>query len=98
MIINVRLGVAYYNQDFFNIKLRYDMYFGPNNSIIDVYLGSWNTIPIQARIDRTTQPNRTPRIMMGKIYTNWVQNSHQQGESLTVEILNPNHPNSLLII
>ena len=97
MIINARLGVAYYNLGFFNIKLRYDMYFGPNNSIIDVYLGSWNTIPIKARIDRTTQPNRTPRIMMGITYTNWVQVNHQQGENLTVEILNPNYPNSILL-
>jgi hypothetical protein len=35
--------------------------------------------------------------MIGKIYTTWVQNSHQQGEDLTVEILNPNYPNSILL-
>lgn len=97
MTFNIRLGVAYQNLGFVNIRLRYDMYFGQNSSIINVYLGSWDATPIQARIDRTTQPNRTPRIMMGKNYTNWVQSNHQQGDNLTIEILNLNYPNSILL-
>jgi len=46
MVFNITLGLAYYNQGFINIKQRYNEYFGQNNSIITVYLGSWNEIPI----------------------------------------------------
>lgn len=97
MVFNITLGVAYYSQGFINIKQRYNEYFGQNNSIITVYLGSWNEIPIEARIDRTAQPTGTPRIMMGIFYTTWVQQNHRQGDDLIIEILNPTYPNSILI-
>ena len=81
--------------DIFRKKSQYN--FGQNNSIIIVYLGSWNQIPIEARIDRTAQPTSTPRIMMGTFYTTWVQQNHRQGDNLIIEILNSNYPNSILI-
>jgi hypothetical protein len=98
MTFNIRLGAAFYNQGFIYIKKRYQEYFGSHDSNIKIYLGSWNEVPLEGRINRTAQPSGSPRIMMGITYTNWVQINHQQGENLTVEILNPNHPNSILII
>ena len=97
MIFTVRLGIAYYNQGFINIKQRYQEYFGDDGSLIIVYFGSWNSTPLEANINRRAQPTGTPRIMMGVFFTNWVQQNHQQGENLIVEILNPNFPNSILI-
>lgn len=97
MTFIITLGTAYFNQGFINIKVRYNDYFGPHNSIINVYLGSWGVVPFEARINRTAQPLGTPRIMMGYNYTHWVQQNHIQGENLICEILNPNYPNSILL-
>ena len=97
MIFNVSLGMAFYNQGFIYIKKRYQEYFGSHDSIIDIYLGSWNEVPIEGRINRTAQPGESPRIMMGTFYTTWVQQNHRQGDNLIIEILNSNYPNSILI-
>lgn len=97
MIFNITLGTAFYNQGFIYIKTMYQEHFGPHDSLIDVYLGSWDEVPFEAIINRTAQPSESPRIMMGTFYTSWVQQNHQIGEDLIVEILNPNFPNSILL-
>lgn len=97
MIFNITLGEAYFNQGFINIRKIYQEYFGPHGSIINVYLGSWNVIPYEAIISRTDQPRQYPRIRLRINYTRWVQQIHQQGDNLIIEILNPDYPNSILI-
>jgi|688.fasta_scaffold1061649_2 hypothetical protein len=97
MIFNITIGTAYFNQGFVNIQKRYSEYFGLNNALILVYLGSWDEVPFEARINRTAQPSGSPRIMMGNLYTTWVHQNHRLGDNLICEILNPNCTNSILI-
>jgi hypothetical protein len=98
MDILVKLGVAYYTQGFVNIKKRYEDYFGGDQSEIIIYLGTWTSEPFAARINRRAQIIGTPRIMMGTRYTEYVKANHKLGETIKIEFMNPNYPNSILII
>lgn len=79
------LGIAYYNQGFFNIGVNQSDLLGGHNEDIKVHLG--NDKIINARIDRTTNGNGTPRIMCGVDYRNWVQKNFKQGDQMTVKII-----------
>jgi hypothetical protein len=95
--ISITLGIANFNNGFLNIPIAYDLHFGEHNLPINVYLGNWNVAPNTAHINRNANPNRTPRIMIGIDYTNWVQANYQIGQNITVGFNDPLHQNSILI-
>lgn len=97
MDILIKLGIAYYSQGFINIKKRYEEYFGPDNSDIDVYLGTWDSEPVKGKVNRRAQVIGTPRIMIGYRYTDYVQKTNNLGGTIKVQILNAKYPNSILI-
>lgn len=88
MYFRKKLGVAYYNQGFFNIGVEYSDYFGLHGTQILIELGEDNHV-VSGYINRTANRNGTPRIMIGRPYTEWIQSIYSQGEYLTVEIKNP---------
>lgn len=97
MTIIVKLGVAYFNQGFVYIENTYSKYFGNHDEIIKVYLGSWNSTPIDGRLNRKDQNSHSPRVMMGVPFRNWVQAHYKQGDQIKIELLNPKYPNAILI-
>lgn len=83
----VTLGQAYYNQGFFNIRVRHSDKIGADNEKIIVQLGDNPKNVIKGYINRTANCNKTPRIMCGKLYTEWIKNNFKQKDTLTVDIL-----------
>ena len=83
-----KLGIAYFNQGFFNIGVTYSDYFGDHSSPISVQLGDSGNI-VNGYVNRTANKNGTPRIMLGKSYTVWVQENFNMGDYMDVAILNP---------
>ncbi len=86
--IEINLGKAYYNQGFFNIRVRYNHLIAENDEEISVQLE--NKIFITAKVNRTANRNGTPRIMCGEIYTNWIQKNFRQGDVMKVNVINKN--------
>ncbi|MCG7856680.1 hypothetical protein MD537_06865 [Flavihumibacter sediminis] len=90
-VLFVKVGKAYYYQGFINIKVAGDSYFGNHDDLVSVQLnGKGDGLNIEARIDRTANPNKTPRLMMGRIYTQWVQDNCKMGDELIVKVLDKN--------
>lgn len=83
--IAILIGKAYYNQGFFNIRKRFSNMFGEDKSRIFVQLGD-NPEIIEGYINRTANPNKTPRIMIGIAYSNWIQMNFAKGDILTIEV------------
>ena len=82
--IQITLGIAYYNQGFFNIGVNHQYLIGEHNDLIAFTLG--DAAPFDGTIDRTANPNGTPRIMCGHQYTQFVQQHFNQGDNMTVQI------------
>jgi len=85
--LSLKLGVAYYNQGFFNIGKQYQDLLGLDGSTIKVQLGENTEHTITCYINRTANPIGTPRIMCGIDYTNWIQTTYQLGDTLVVDIM-----------
>lgn len=86
IIIPITLGIAYYNQPFFNIRVEYNHRFGGHGANISIHLGGWNNDPILATINRNANRNETPRIMMqGNAYNQYVQANYQQGNVMNIQ-------------
>jgi len=83
--IKILLGEAHYNQGFFNIRQTFSNMFGKDRSLIFIQLGD-NSEIIEGYINRTANPNKTPRIMIGNTYTNWIQKNYVKGDILTIEL------------
>ena len=83
----VTLAQAYYNQGFFNVKKRYSDQFGADKAEIEIWLGDNPKNIIKGHINRTANSNGTPRIMGGKLYTEWIKDNFKQKDILTVDIL-----------
>lgn len=98
MDILIKLGTAYYSQGFINIKKRYEEFFGLDNSDLYVYLGTWESEPIKAKVNRRAQLIGTPRIMIGSRYTDYVQKTNKLGGTIKVQMLIDEYPNSILIV
>ena len=81
------LGQAYYNQGFFNIRVKHSEKIGLDNEEIEIQLGDNTTKIVRGYINRTANPNGTPRIMLGKKYTEWIKNNYSQKDILIVDIL-----------
>lgn len=60
--------------------------FGEDMSRIFIQLGD-NLEVIDGYINRTANPNKTPRIMIGIKYTKWIQMNYLKGDILTIEVI-----------
>ena len=87
LAFEIKLGVAYYNQGFFNVSQKYNDNFSVDKAIIEIQLGSNPKNIILGYINRTANINGTPRIMGGKSLSEWIQKNYKQNDSLKVEIL-----------
>ena len=86
--IIVKIGEAYYNQSFFNIRKKYSELFAKNHQEpIRIQLGENIENIIIGRINRTANSTGAPRIMAGIEYKNWVQKNFKMGDILKVEII-----------
>jgi hypothetical protein len=84
--IPVNLGIAAYNQGFFNVAVEHDHLFGNNLDPIRIQMGD-NII--QGYINRTANPNNTPRIMGGIQMTNWIQENFDQYDVMNIDVMDP---------
>lgn len=90
-VLFVKIGKANFNQGFINIKMEGEEYFGNHDATVSVQLqGKSGVQRIEARIDRTANPNGTPRLMMGTPYRDWVQANCKMGDALIVKVLDKN--------
>lgn len=89
MIIDIKLGTAYYYQGFFNIRHAYTHLIAEDEEPINIQLGA-NDEKIQGFINRTANNNKTPRIMAGVPYRQWVQANFMLEDTMKVEIVSPN--------
>jgi hypothetical protein len=86
-VFYIKLGTAYYNQPFLNVKTEYQDKFGEHQSLIEVHLENWNSSPIRAKINRNANPNQSPRIMfIGTDYNKYVQSKYKIGEYISISI------------
>jgi len=82
----IKLGKAYYNQGFFNIRVDHERYFDGDGAYINIFLED-DPEPIRARIDRRANPNGVPRIMAGKRYRDWAQSNFRIGDKFCIRLL-----------
>ena len=90
--IIVKIGEAYYNQRFFNIRKKYSELFAKNHlEPIKIQLGENIEKIIIGKINRTANSTGAPRIIMTGIdgieYENWVQENFKMGDIFKVEII-----------
>ncbi|MDQ8006542.1 MAG: hypothetical protein REI64_17195 [Pedobacter sp.] len=91
MIIYIKLGIAFYNQGFFNVLKKDKPYFGKHQEKIKVKLGCNGQIAkYPSHINRKFNENETLSTYIGNEYTNWVQTKFRQGDAMKIEIVNPN--------
>ncbi len=83
----LQLGVAYFNQGFLNIGVAYERYIGGDRAPVTIQLGP-NGPAIDGWINRTANGNNTPRIMGGKMLTDWIQARFKLKGWVQVETLN----------
>jgi len=88
-VFGVRIGFAYYNQGFFNVRKQYSDLFGEDNTFIEIQLGDTQEETITGRIDRCANPNHTPRIMCGTAFRHWIQKNFKMDDVFAVKFLSP---------
>lgn len=82
----VRLGKAYWDQGFFNVGVKYESLFGKHQSPLDIFLGSDNRA-IVGYVNRTANPNGTPRIMAPVAMKEWFHRNSKLGGTVIVEVI-----------
>jgi len=82
----VKLGVAYYNQGFINIPVKYSDEIAADGEEIEFFVNNYDH-PITGYINRTANTNKTPQLMGGKELKEKIMKSFVQGQSIEVVIL-----------
>ena len=82
------LHETYKKNGFFNIKVDNDRYFGEDKSIINIFIEN-NMKPIEGKIDRTSNNNKTARIHGRVKLKNWFKTLGDLQE-IKITILNNN--------
>lgn len=85
----IQLGVAYYNQGFFNVPVKYENTFGSDGEEIEIFVGSEDK-PLMGYINRTANTTSAPRIMGGKRLKQWIMSKFEQGEYIEVTVFSSN--------
>ncbi len=84
----VKLGKAYFDKGFFNVRQQYSELFGIANQVIQINLvANGKTDSIFGYVNRAANPNGSPRIMAGKDLTSWIQNNYKLGDIMKVEVI-----------
>ncbi len=84
--VDVVMTETYIKQPFFNIRKKFEHYFGPHNSPINVFIGESDE-SIVCQIDRNANTSGAPRVYIGMEYHAWAEQNFEIGEIMTVEIL-----------
>jgi hypothetical protein len=87
----VTIGQAYYNDGFFNVRVKHSELFGGDKSPIKIQLGENSNKIISGYVNRTANNNGTPRIMAGQEYTKWMKENFQQGDVFKVDMINSDY-------
>lgn len=83
----VVLGKKYFNDGFFNVRVKHSNLFGEDLSKIKIQLGENPLNYCIGKINRTANNNNTPRIFAGKEYKKWIQENFERGELFHVEVI-----------
>jgi hypothetical protein len=83
--IEVVMAKTYITQPFFNISINFEHFFGPHNSILNVFIEESDE-RIVCHIDRNAQTSGAPRIYLGQEYKVWAEQNFVIGEIMTVEV------------
>jgi len=90
--VEIILGDAYFNHGYFNLPIAVTALIAAHGEALTVELVGGGFDPIVDKtINRTANLNGAPRFHLGHLYTNWVQHNHDQGDTMYVRILSPNH-------
>jgi hypothetical protein len=82
------LQPTYLKRGFFNVRMAESLLLGDNNEKIEIHLEGL-TIPVYGVINRKANTNGTPRIMVGKILSDWFKKECIPGSVVTVKVLTP---------
>ena len=83
----VLLGKKYYEDGFFNVRVRYSEQFGDDLSQIKIQLGDNPNNYTIGKINRTANSNATPRIFAGALYRTWVKTYFNRGDIFRVDVI-----------
>lgn len=86
----VTLGKKYYEDGFFNVKVKYSDQFGEDLSKIKIQLGENPNNYTIGKINRTANSNATPRVFAGSLYKKWIQTYFKRGDIFRVEVIEKN--------
>ncbi len=86
--MTVVLRKTYYATGFFNVPVDFDRYFGPHDSMIEIFLED-APAAVRGIIDREAQSNGTPRIIKCKALKHYFQSRFKQGDIVDVIIESP---------
>jgi hypothetical protein len=93
----VALKPTYWNIPVFNIPADHEALFGEDkDTVVIEFVENGKLVnTIKELINRSWNPNRTPRIYIhgeeGQLYRNWLHKNFQEEANVPVEILGPNH-------
>jgi len=82
------LHETYKKNGFFNVKVDNDRYFGEDKSIVNIFIEN-NMKPIEGKISRNSNNNKTARVFGGVNLKNWFKTLRNLQE-IKVTILNKN--------
>ncbi|PHR74175.1 MAG: hypothetical protein COA67_02070 [Lutibacter sp.] len=83
----VALGKKYFNDGFFNVRVKHSSFFGKDLSKIKIQLGENPSNYCIGKVNRTANTNQTPRIFAGKEYKSWIQENFERGDLFHVKII-----------
>lgn len=83
-----KVRTTYYNQGFFNVPVKYMDAFGSDRDRIEIYCGEGQEL-VQGYINRSVNPNNTPRIMGGTQLRQWFYENSEIDKPVDIEVLSP---------
>lgn len=82
------LQPTYLKRGFFNVRVAESDLLGNNNEKIEIYLDGLPS-PVYGVVNRTANTNGTPRIMVGKVLSDWFHKKSSLGSLVNVEVHSP---------
>ena len=91
-IFHLKLGRAYYNQGFFNVTVAFDKFVRPDEGPVTLSLDGYGGI--DAKVNRSANPNGTARVMGGnslrkKSLGDWFRRMYSEGDTVPVRFDTP---------
>jgi hypothetical protein len=83
----LKLHKSYFDKGFFNVPVAFDRFVSPSEGQIAVVLEEG--MVVEARLDRTSNRNRTARIHGGRQLRNWLHANFKVHDELDVEFISP---------